>query len=365
MKLSLPNSALLPAVSALRGLIQTGQPIPAAAHLLFRQLDDAVTITATDLEIEMVYRIKGHAMSEPGEAMVSAHKLASISTISDENDVISLICSENQTEIEGTNSHFKLASLPPDQFPNLEDPSDAATRFEVRGDDLHHLLAKTDFSMAQGDARYYLNGMLLAIEGENLLAVATDGHRLAVCRLGNKSKAEKEARVILPRRAVQELKRTLPQTEEMVSISAGEKQICVRFGVITMTTKLLEGSKYPDYKRVMPDDFAHVISLNNEALRQTLGKAKVVEEGATRFCFSENKLKVISRSDQDEAEVEQEIEYTGQAFEVGFNPQYLWDVLGAIESEQVLFEFKDPNSAVQIRESDSEAAKYIVMPLRL
>ncbi len=365
MKLSLPNSALLPAVSSLRGLIQAARTLPATGFLFFQQTDASVSVSATDLEIEMVYRLDGLALDEPGEGLVSSLKLLSISSNSAPDDVIVLNCSEDKTEITAPKSHFNLASLPPEQFPQMDEMENESVQVEVRADDLRQLLEKTDFSMAQNDTRYYLNGLLLANEGEKLLAAATDGHRLAFCQVKHDRKAKQETQVILPRRAVQELKRLLPQTEDIVTINVGEKQVRVRFGVITMTMKLLEGSKYPDYKRVMPSDFTHVIGLDSETLRRTLAKAQLVEQGTTRLCFSDNLLKVISRSDQDEAEVEQEIEYTGQAFEVGFNPQYLRDVLGVISSERVLFEFKDPSSAVQIRESESEEAKYVVMPLRL
>ncbi len=368
MKLSISNSSLKVAVTALRGSLQSSRVLPATQHLLFRQEEDGVSVTAADQEVELVFQIAGPKMNDPGNALVRADKLSLISNNFGESDGISLICDEVQTQVKALRSQFKFGSLPADQFPlmdELDEKVGAGARMDVRADDLHQLLEKTSFSMAQNDARYYLNGLLLTNEGDDLSAVATDGHRLAISRIKPTRKADQDMRVVLPRRAVQELSRILPQSEDLVSIGVGEKQVRARFREITMTMKLIEGSKYPDYQRVIPNDFAHVISMESKVLRRTLAMALVAEEGTTRLCFSNNLLKMIARADQDEAEVEQEIEYDGEPFEVGFNPQYLREVLAAVESEQVLFEFKDPNSAVQIRESDSEATKYVVMPLRL
>ncbi len=365
MKLSIPNSVLLPAVSALRGIVQGSRTIEALSHLLFRYSGDQLTITAADTDIEMVFQldVANLTADEPGEALIPAKKLLGIATNSSESETTVLNFDKETALVSGDRGRFKLASLDPEQFPLMESADAKQGMFKVRADDFQHLLSKTDFSMAQDDARYYLEGMLLAQEAGQLIAVATDGHRLAICQVEHGDEKGQDARVILPRRAVYELKRVLPQAGEMVSVGIGEKLVCVRLGAITLTTKLIEGSKYPDYKRVIPSDFAHEISLDSEAFRRTLAKAQVIEEGTTRLCFDKNKLNVISQTDLDEANVEQEIEYAGEKVEVGFNLQYLTDVMNAVSSERVMFEFKDPNSAVQIREDG--AARYIVMPMRL
>lgn len=365
MKLSISNSVLLPAVSALRGIIQGSRTIEALSHLLFRYSGDQLSITAADTDIEMTFQMDAANLTadESGEALVPAKKLLGIVSNSSENETTSLNFDKEAARVSGDRGRFKLASLDPEQFPLMEKTEAEGGMLKVRADDFQHLLSKTDFSMAQDDARYYLEGLLLAQEAGKLIAVATDGHRLAICQVEHGGEEAQDARVILPRRAVYELKRVLPQADETVSIGIGEKLVCVRLGAITLTTKLIEGSKYPDYKRVIPSDFAHEISLDSEGFRRTLAKAQVIEDGTARLCFDKGKLNVVSQTDLDEAIVEQDIEYAGEKVDVGFNLQYLTDVMNAVTSEQVLFEFKDPNSAVQIREEG--AAKYIVMPMRL
>ena len=365
MKLSIPANTLLPVVSALKGLQGTTRTMPSTNFFLLRSSAEGLSLTATNLEIEMVCQLADIKAETEGEALVSAEKIYSIVTNSGEKEVISLNFGDDKTEIKAARSQFKLASLPPGDFPLMEVSSEEGAQIEVRAEDLHFLIEKTAFSMAQNDARYYLNGTLLMSKDGMLQTVATDGHRLAVCQIKHAGGSKQDARVILPRRAIQELKRILPQSENTVSIHIGKAFVRIRFGETTMTMKPLEESKYPDYKRVMPSDFMHVISIDSEELRQTLAKARVVDERSTRLCFSKNMLKLVARSEQDEAEIEQEIEYSGEAFELGLNPQYLAEVLGVIGSERVLLELKDPNSAIQIRESDSETAKYVVMPLRL
>ena len=365
MKVEIPNSILHPAVSSARGVIQSSSPILAANFFLLRQTDSGVSLTASDGETEMTYLLGGIQMSEPRAALISASKLLVISTNFSEDAVISIDCSDEKALIKAGSSHFKLGTLGAEQFPLMEEQEKEQQQISLRADDLRYLIEKTDFSMAQGDARYYLNGMLLSCEGDSLLAVATDGHRMAVCKSQQKEPLAQEPNVILPRRGVLELKRLLPQSEEAVSIGIGQKQLSIRFGVVTLRLKLFEADKYPDYKRVMPSDFENSVRLETGMFRQMLARTQVVENDATQVCFGPNQLRVTSQSDQDEAETENEIEYSGKKTEIGFNRKYLLEVLNVIDSEHLLFEFKDSGSAVQLREADSEAAKYIVMPLRL
>ncbi len=365
MKLSIPNSVLLPAVSALRGIFLGSRTLEALSHLLFSYSGDRLTITAADTDIEMVVELDVANLTgdKPGHALVPAKKLLGIVANSSENETTTFNIDEDTAVVSGDRGHFNLSSLDPEQFPLMEKKDAERGMFQVRADDFQHLLSKTDFSMAQDDARYYLEGVLLALEAGCLVAVATDGHRLAIGQIEHSGEKEQDTRVVLPRRAVYELKRVLPQAEEVVSVGIGERLICVRLGKITLTTKLIEGKKYPDYKRVIPTDFVHKITLDSGAFRRTLAKAQIIEDGIARLCFDKNKLNVISETELDEANVEQAIEYAGEKTEVGFNLQYLMDVMNVVASEHITFEFKDPNSAVQIREGGAE--KYIVMPMRL
>lgn len=366
MKLSIPNSVLLPAVSALRGIIQGVRATEVTSFLLFHYSGDRLSITAADTDIEMTIQLDAANLTadKPGAALIPAKKLLGIVFNSSENETTTINIDDDVALVSGDRSRFKLMSLEPEGFPLMEKTRAEGGMFhKVRADDFQHLLSKTDFSMAQDDARYYLEGLLLTQENGYLVAVSTDGHRLSTCQIEHGSGKGQDARVILPRRAVYELKRILPQADETISVGIGEKQVCVRLGAITLTTKLIEGSKYPDYKRVIPSDFVHKVNLDSGTFRRMLAKAQIIEDGLSRLRFDKGKLTVISETDYDGANIEQDIEYSGEKIEIGFNLQYLMDVMNAVTSEQILFEIKDPNSAVQIREND--AGKFIVMPMRL
>ena len=365
MKLSIAIESILPYLSALKSGFQINPTTPSFNFFLFRANKDTLSLTAASQQLEITCQLDGVSVEKPEEALVSADKFLKIVSNCGETDVISVTCDGDQTVITGPNSRFKLSSLPADDFPLLDEMLGEDTQIKVRSDNLRGLLTKTGFAMAQNDSRYYLEGTLLALEDKALVAVATDGHRLAVCQMEHTGAGSPDARVILPRQAAQELNKILPTTDDTVSIHLGENQTRIRFGQISMGVKLLEGSKYPDYKRVMPSTFSDVIQFNTDALRQTVARARVVAADAARLSFGANELKVISQTEQDQAEISMPINYGGEAFEVGINPQYLWDVLSVIDAEEVTIEFKDPNSAIQIRESNSEAAKFVVMPLRL
>ena len=378
MKISIPKSKIFPTISLIKGMIPSSRmtmTIPSTAYLLFKVQGGSLFLTASSGTTEIVSQIEGFTADTEGEGLISFDKLLSISSKFGEDDVISFNCVDNKkndkveikTEIEVLRNRFTLSSLSPDQFPLLEDPEGKkVAEFEVMSGDLNHLLEKVEFAMAHDDARYYLNGSLLKGIGESLCAVATDGHRLALCQIKYKNQTQTDINVILQSPVVQGLRQVLKQVDEMVTVVVDEDRVCFRFHSMAITVKPMEGSKFPDYERVIPTDFAYTIKMESEEFRQTMSKAQVVEgERTTRLQFSQNKMNVVCKSDLDKAEIEQEVQYDGKEVELAFNDKYLVDVLGAIDAETMVFEFKDSGSALQIREEGSETMKQIIMPLRV
>ena len=235
--------------------------------------------------------------------------------------------------------------------------------------ELARLIAKTHFSMAQQDVRYYLNGTLLETDGKLLRTVATDGHRLAIAEatLGAGSKAPQAQQVIVPRKGILELQRLLGSDGD-VEITIGSNHIRVTIGDVRFTSKLIDG-KFPEYGRVIPANPGKTIVADREALRQALHRTAILSNEkyrGVRLSLSKNSLKLQAHNpEQEEAEDEVEIDYKGEELEIGFNVTYLLDALSAVDTETAEIGLTDSNSSCLIRSPGATNARYVVMPMRL
>jgi DNA polymerase-3 subunit beta len=233
--------------------------------------------------------------------------------------------------------------------------------------ELLRLLEKTHFSMAQQDVRYYLNGMLLEIEGLSLRAVATDGHRLALCETTLAAKAKTSQQVIVPRKGVLELQRVLTE-EGTADLAIGTNHVRAQIGPIRFTSKLIDG-RFPEYSRVIPAAAANAIRADRDVLRQALQRTAILSNEkyrGIRITVKKNMLTVQAHNpEQEEAEEEIEVNYDGSDLEVGFNVNYLLDALSAIDGQEVELGLTDSNSSCLIRSPGNATARYVVMPMRL
>ncbi|NJM33228.1 MAG: DNA polymerase III subunit beta, partial [Limnobacter sp.] len=233
---------------------------------------------------------------------------------------------------------------------------------------LKNLLTMVNFAMAQQDLRYYLNGVLLVIEGSTVKAVATDGHRLAYCEAEGLEGGGSRHEVIIPRKTVLELSRLLAETDDMVRVNLAANQAKFIFSEITLITKLVEG-KFPDYQRVIPKNHEHLIQLDRETLQRSLQRASILTSDkfrGIRWVLTPGKLTfVASNSDQEEARDEIEVQYSGPEIDVGFNVNYLLDVLNNLKTENVQFALQDNNSSALVTTSGLDDFKYVVMPMRI
>jgi DNA polymerase-3 subunit beta len=221
--------------------------------------------------------------------------------------------------------------------------------------------------MAQQDIRYYLNGLLFVVDGNQVRAVATDGHRLAYCA----STVEQDAGhqdVIIPRKTINELQRLLADTDEPVSIDIAANQIRFRFGAVELLSKLVEG-KFPDYQRVIPTGYTRSIVLDRELWSGALSRASILTSDkfkGVRFTLDPGALRIQStNSEQEEATEEVDVDYAGEHLDIGFNVTYLLDVLANLKTETVCAEFGDANSSALISVPGDESFKYVVMPMRI
>ena len=356
MKFSISREALLRPLTLVAGVVERRQTLPVLSNVLIQVEGDQVSLTGTDLEVELIGRTVASQVDQPGAATVPARKLMDIcKSLPDQSD-IQLAVEEGRAVLRSGRSRFTLSTLPVAEFPNIEE-ADGSQEVSVPRGTLKHLIEATSFAMAQQDVRYYLNGMLLEIQSNLLRTVATDGHRLAMCSRPIEVSVSQPQKLIVPRKGILELSRLLDDSDEPVSLTLGSSHVRAHTGDFTFTSKLIDG-KFPDYERVVPRNGDKVLSrtaiLSNEKYR------------GVRLYLEENNLKVMANNpEQEEAEENIAVEYNGGAMEVGFNVGYLVDVLTVLNEDRVQITLADPNSSALLEEPGGGDALYVVMPMRL
>lgn len=348
--------------------------IPATAflHLQLPQGETAETsliVTASNASVEISQRVNSVDIQDPhpGEVLLSARKTAVISDNAYEDAIFSFNCSTTAVEIKSGHSKFELDALAPEQFPHMEANSSEWADLSMRSSDLRYLITQTEYAMSKtSDPRDYLKGILLSVEGENMVAVATDGHRLAQCSIKHQGESPAGRRAVLPAPAIKEIKgMASPDGDEMISMRVDEKLIVAETANIKIMAKVYEEKRYPDYNRVMPSDFAYTVAVDSEELRRALATMKVVDNALAVIEMEKGTLRIKSKSEQEKVQIEQETDYAGEKFRVGVNHEYLAQVFGVIDSKEAIFQFKDANSAMLITEKDGCNARHVVMPLRM
>lgn len=365
MKLTADREALLKPLQAVIGVVERRQTMPILANVLLVAKDGAVSVTATDLEVELVADADVEVES-PGEVTVPGRKLLDICRALPDDAKVSISQSGDKLAIKSGRSKFSLTTLPAAEFPTVDDIN-AGQSVAVSQNALARLLEKTHFSMAQQDVRYYLNGLLLETGGNLVRAVATDGHRLALCEVTVDQGDLPEQQVIVPRKGVLELQR-LMSGEGDLTIELGTNHVRIQLEGIRFTSKLIDG-RFPEYERVIPQDTANSMSADRGLFRNALQRTAILSNEkyrGIRLIIRSNGLVLQAHNpEQEEAEEELEIQYDGEEIEIGFNVNYLLDALGAIESDEVNLALVDSNSSCLLREPGKDDCKYVVMPMRL
>ncbi len=367
MKFSISREALLRPLTLVAGVVERRQTLPVLSNVLIQVNGDEVALTGTDLEVELIGRTVASQVDEPGAATVPARKLMDICKSLPDQAEIQLSLEEGRAVLRSGRSRFTLSTLPVAEFPNIED-SQCSIELSLPRGVLKQLIDATSFAMAQQDVRYYLNGMLLEMRSGLVRAVATDGHRLAVCSRPVEIQVEPAQKLIVPRKGILELVRLLDDGEEPVSLTLGASHIRAHTGDFTFTSKLVDG-KFPDYERVVPRGGDKVFIAERAELRQVLSRTAILSNEkyrGVRLHLAEGNLKVMANNpEQEEAEESIAIEYSGPGLEIGFNVGYLIDVLNALDEERVQMTLADPNSSALMEEPGGGDALYVVMPMRL
>ncbi|CAG0943443.1 DNA polymerase III subunit beta [Gammaproteobacteria bacterium] len=366
MKLSISRDALLKPLQSIIGVVERKQTMPILANVLLVAKDDRLTATATDLEVELVAVAMAERIDVPGEITVPGRKLLDIARALPEGVKVGLQLDGDRLVIKAGRTRFVLSTLPAAEFP-LVDGIEASNRLKLPQKEVARLIDKTQFSMAQQDVRYYLNGLMLECSKKRLRAVATDGHRLALCDINLENQDVTAGQVIVPRKGVIELHKLLGDGE-MVELTIGSNHIRANLEGIRFTSKLIDG-RFPDYERVIPSSGAATLTAEREILRGALQRAAILSNEkyrGVRLELGKDLLKVQANNpDQEEAQDEIEVQYSGAAIEIGFNVTYLLDALAVVDGDTVEIDFLDANSSCLIRGGKGSHAKYVVMPMRL
>ncbi|HEY6483811.1 MAG TPA: DNA polymerase III subunit beta [Steroidobacteraceae bacterium] len=365
MKLTATREELLAPLQSVIGVVERRQTMPVLANVLLSAREGCLNLTGTDLEVELV--ATSHvSVSQGGDVTVPGRKLLEIFRSLPEKVSVTVNTEAERVQIRAGRSRFTLSSLPAAEFPVVEEINAQQTLTLPQGE-FRRLIDKTHFSMAQQDVRYYLNGLLLETDGKALRAVATDGHRLALCEMVLAEPAKTAQQVIVPRKGVLELQRILG-SEGNIELAIGTNHVRAQIGDIRFTSKLIDG-RFPEYGRVIPANPSRRVDADRELLRQSLQRTAILSNekyrGIRLTARPDLVLIQAHNPEQEEAEDQVEVSYQGDEVEIGFNVNYLLDALSAIDSERVEIGLTDSNSSCLIHAPGTTHTRYVVMPMRL
>lgn len=359
------RDSLLKPLQAVTGIVERRHTLPILSNVLLENQHSQTKILATDLEIQ-IDTIGPNSDAEDFRITTNAKKLQDILRALPDGEV-SLDWDNNRLVLKAGKSRFNLQTLPADEFPLMNIDDKIHAQFTVSQETFREMLSQVQYSMAVQDIRYYLNGLLMQAEGDQLRLVATDGHRLAYAATGIDADLPK-TEVILPRKTVLELFKLLNHPQESITVEFLHNQVRFRCNDTVIVSKIIDG-KFPDYNRVIPLDNDKIFLVNRTQLLGALERAAILANEKFRGARLQIQPGLMSvtcnNNEQEEAREELEIAYQGDALEVGFNINYLMDVLRNVHSEDLQLAFGDANRSTLFTIPNNANFKYIVMPMRI
>jgi DNA polymerase-3 subunit beta len=361
------QSKVLDVLQSVSGIVERRHTLPILANVLIRKTGSQLQFTTSDLEIQI--RTTAELDGDAGNftTTVGARKLIDILRTMPSDQTVSLESNQSKLVLKGGKSRFTLQTLPAEDFPLVQEAPSFGATFSVPQKTLKDLLNQVSFAMAVHDIRYYLNGILFVAEGKQLSLVATDGHRLAFANATLDVEVPRQE-VILPRKTVLEMQRLLSDAEGAIEMQFASNQAKFSFGGMEFVTKLVEG-KFPDYNRVIPKNHKNAVTLGRAPLLASLQRTAILTSEkfkGVRLNLEPGTLRVASNNaEQEEAVDELDIDYGGDAIEIGFNVTYLIDALANMDQDMVKMELADSNSSALITIPENNKFKYVVMPMRI
>ncbi|AUZ53780.1 DNA polymerase III subunit beta [Stenotrophomonas acidaminiphila] len=366
MRFTLQREAFLKPLAQVVNVVERRQTLPVLANFLVQVQGGQLSLTGTDLEVEMVSRIAVED-AQDGETTIPARKLFEIVRALPDGSRVTVSQTGEKITVQAGRSRFTLATLPANDFPSV-DEVEATERVAVPESALKELIERTAFAMAQQDVRYYLNGLLFDLRDQLLRCVATDGHRLALCETALENSTGSKRQIIVPRKGVTELQRLLEGGDREVELEVGRSHVRVKRDDVTFTSKLIDG-RFPDYEAVIPIGADREVKVDRETLRASLQRAAILSNEkyrGVRVEVTPGQLKISAHNpEQEEAQEEIEADTQVSDLAIGFNVNYLLDALSALRDEHIVIQLRDSNSSALVREASSEKSRHVVMPLRL
>lgn len=362
------RDAILKPLQTVAGIVERRHTLPILANVLLRKSGSDVSFLATDVEIQIQTTVQLGAGKEDGGTTVSARKLIDILRSLPDGAEVAIKVENRRVTIQAGKSRFALQTLAAEEYPTVAASEQIGASFSLPQKQLRHLFQMVHFAMAQQDIRYYLNGLLLVTDGALVKVVATDGHRLAFCEAAIDGAQLARHEVIIPRKTVLELQRLLAEDDEPVLIDLAGNQVRLRFGAVEMISKLVEG-KFPDYQRVIPQGYTRRATVARDQFAASLARASILTSDkfkGVRLSLSPGLMKIqTSNAEQEEAVEELDVDYAGDALEIGFNVGYLQDVLGNLKTESICIDFGDAGTSALLTVPGDGQFKYVVMPMRI
>ena len=366
MRFSLQREQFLKPLNQVVNVVERRQTLPVLSNLLVQVEDDQLLLTGTDLEVEMVSRIKVED-AQPGTTTIPARKLFDIIRALPDGSKVTVSQIAEKVTVQAGRSRFTLSTLSANDFPSVEEV-EATERIDISEGKLKELIERTAFAMAQQDVRFYLNGLLFDLDQRRLRCVATDGHRLALCEADVDQHITTKRQIILPRKGVQELQRLLEGGDNTLTLEIGRNHLRVNRNDVTFTSKLIDG-RFPDYEAVIPIGADKEVRMEREVLRAALQRVAILSNEkyrGVRLDVEPGLLKINAHNpEQEEAQEEVAADTHVDDLSVGFNVNYLMDALSALRGEHIVIALRDANSSALVREADDDKNRHVVMPLRL
>ena len=361
------RDTLLRPLQIVSGIVERRHTLPILANILIRKDGEKVSFLSTDIEVQITTHAAVGSGAEVAATTVAARKLLDILRALPESGEVSLTLANKRMTVQSGKSRFALQTLAAEEFPTVAEAEHFNAKVTLPQKTLKHLFNMVHFAMAQQDIRYYLNGLLLVVDGKNIIAVATDGHRLAFCQVETDQNFQRHE-VIIPRKTIMELQRLLDDNDNPVELQIANNQIKLSFADIELISKLVEG-KFPDYTRVVPKGYKNNFTVGRDQLLRSLQRAAIMTSDkfkGVRCVVAPGSMKISStNADQEEAVEELEIDYGGDSVDIGFNVTYLLDVLNNLKCDSINIALGDANSSALITVPDNADFKYVVMPMRI
>ncbi|HJW55093.1 MAG TPA: DNA polymerase III subunit beta [Burkholderiaceae bacterium] len=361
------RDTLLRPLQIVSGIVERRHTLPILANILIRKEGERVSFLSTDIEVQITTHAQVGSGEDVAATTVAARKLLDILRALPDSSDVSLSLANKRMTVQSGKSRFALQTLAAEDFPTVAQAEHYNATVTLPQKKLKHLFNMVHFSMAQQDIRYYLNGLLLVVDGRNVIAVATDGHRLAFCQIETEQEFPRQE-VIIPRKTILELQRLLDDTDDPVQLDIANNQVKLSFANIELISKLVEG-KFPDYTRVIPKGYKNGFTIGRDQLLHSLQRAAIMTSDkfkGVRCIVAPGSLKISStNAEQEEAVEEIEIDYGGDSVDIGFNVSYLLDIVNNLKDDYVNIALGDANSSALVTIPGNDDFKYVVMPMRI